>query len=386
VEALRGLGVDVHTFSIHRSDPAHLLAEADRREYERTYALRPISLKTLLSAHLTGLSQRPLSYILSLLRSLARSRGAPRDLLWQLFYFAEAVPLWLRVRAAGMRHVHSHFTHPASDVAMIVAELGDRDGRFSFSFSAHGADMQETDQPRLAEKVRRATRVVCVSDFGRSQLMSLVEPEHWPKIEVVHCGLEPAEFSMAPHDTSGAEPVSVLAVGRLIPIKGHKILLEAAALARRRGLDLRLTIVGDGPLRGYLERAAGRLGIAASVDFPGFVGQDDIGGYYARADVFCLPSLREGVPVVLMEAMASGLPVIASGIMGIPELVEHERAGLLVAPGRADAIADAIARLARDPDSRRRLGEAGRAKIEAEYELHSCTRLMASVLERAGGA
>ncbi len=386
VQALRRLGVEVHTFSIHRSDPAHLLAAADRREYERTYALRPVSVTALISAHVAALAQRPLAYLKTLFRSLARSRGAPRDLVWQLFYFAEAVPLWRQVRAAGLRHVHSHFTHPASDVAMIVAELGDRSGPWRFSFSAHGADMQETDQQRLAQKVRRAAQVVCVSDFGRSQLMSLVEPEHWQKIAVVHCGLEPEQFATSPLARTEDRKLRVLAVGRLISIKGHEILLEAAALVLQSGVDLELTIVGDGPERDTLERSARRLGIAESVDFPGFVGQDDIGDQYARADVFCLPSLREGVPVVLMEAMASGLPVVASGIMGIPELVEHERVGLLVPPGRVDAIADAIARLACDPESRRALGEAGRAKIDGDYELHSCARLMAAALERASRA
>ncbi len=383
VRALRELGIDIDTYSIHRSDPAHLLSEHDREEYGRTYALRPVSARALVTAHLLAFRDRPHTYLRTLLKSLWRGRRDARELAWQLFYFLEAVPIWVEVRRAGLRHVHAHFTNPAGDVAMIVAGLWNEDERSSWSFSAHGADIQETDQTLLAAKIRSAGRVVCVSDYGRSQLMAIVEPEQWPKISVVHCGVDTESFPARRVESRAGRPLRILNVGRLVPVKGQSVLLEAVAKVRQRGLDVAVTIVGDGPLRDSLRDAARHLGVENSVEFTGSVGQDDIAAHYRNADLFCLPSLREGVPVVLMEAMASGVPVIASGIMGIPELVEDGVTGLLVPPGRADALADAIVRLAGDDELYDRLVTDARGRIEAEFEMSGCARQLASVLADA---
>ena len=370
VAGLRARGVDVQTLSIHRSDPKHLLAQDDVAEYERTYSVRPISPIKLLAVHASALSAAPAEYLRTLLRSLSLARGAPRRSLWQLFYFLEAVPVWLVMRQRGLRHLHAHFTSPAADVALLVAELGggERNG-WTWSFSAHGSDIHETDQRLLAEKVRRAARVVCVSDFGRSQLLTLIEEQHWPKVVVVRCGLDRTKCVAPQQRTDDAIPLQLLNVGRMVRLKGQAVLLEAVALLRDRGVPIGLTIVGDGPLRNELQQIVDRLELATIVRLVGYVGQDDIADFYAKADVFCLPSFREGLPVVLLEAMAGGLPVVASGIMGIPELVEPEHNGLLVPPGRADLLAGAIARLAGKPGERRRFGERGRRKVLAEFDL-----------------
>jgi colanic acid/amylovoran biosynthesis glycosyltransferase len=393
VRALRRRGVEVPTYSIHRSDPRHLLAPADREEHARTWALRPLRPSRLLIAHLRALRDHPLRYVSVLSRALARSRGAPRALLWQLFYFAEAVPLWRQIRQGHPDHLHAHFAAPAADVAMIVAQLGDGCGPWSWSFSAHGADIDESDQRLLADKVRSADAVVCVSDFGRSQLMVLVEPEQWAKIHVVRCGVDTRAFRPAspPNGSPGRRepapdgPLRLLAVGRLVAVKGHVILLEASALARAQGTPLTLTLVGDGPLRRSLARVAAQLGLEEQVHFAGALGQHEIALCYHRADVLCLPSLREGIPVVLMEAMACALPVIATRITGIPELVEDERSGLLVAPGRPEALARAIVRLAGDPPLRRRLAHNGRLKVQEEYELARSAAQLQAIFEKVSG-
>jgi glycosyltransferase involved in cell wall biosynthesis len=384
IRALRELGIDVDTFSIHRSDPAHLLADDDRAEYRRTYALRPIDVRSLVAAHMFAFRDRPDTYLRALVKALWRGRRGARDLAWQLFYFLEAVPIWRQIRRAGLPHVHAHFTSPAADVAMVIAELGNGSDGPSWSFSAHGADIQETDQARLTDKIRSAQHVVCVSDYGRSQLMAISDSAQWPKITVVHCGVDTGAFPVRPGERRDGRPVRILNVGRLVAVKAQAVLLEAIALVRRQGVDVKATIVGDGPLRASLPETARALGIEDSVDFPGSVGQDDIAAYYRNADLFCLPSLREGVPVVLMEAMASGVPVIASRIMGIPELVEDEATGLLVAPGRADLLAEAIIRLARDHELCHRLATAGRERIATDYEVRGCARQLASVLADAG--
>ena len=173
----------------------------------------------------------------------------------------------------------------------------------------------------------------------------------------------------------------VLFVGRLLHGKGLPLLFEAIAELRRRGLDVRATIVGDGPAREECEAVAHRLGLSELVDFVGAVGQDDIRRHYQRADVFCLPSFAEGIPVVAMEAMAMELPVVTTRIMGIPELVDDGKDGLLVAPGRADALTDALERLVRSPEDRRRIGRAAREKVRERYDVARSAQRMRAVLE-----
>jgi glycosyltransferase involved in cell wall biosynthesis len=220
----------------------------------------------------------------------------------------------------------------------------------------------------LAAKVERADFVVCISHFGRSQLMALVSEQHWGKISIVHCGVDPTAFSPAPREADG-DATEILCVGRLVPVKGQALVIEAVSALSKRAIDARATIVGAGPTRDRLEALAADLGVSDRIVFTGAVGQDRIRELYAAADVFCLPSFAEGVPVVLMEAMAMEVPVVTSRIMGIPELVEDGVSGLLVTPGDEGELVAALERLARDPAERRRLGVAGREKIVADYAL-----------------
>lgn len=383
VQALRRLGAEIATVSIRRSNPDHLKAGADRREFETTHALLPVGPAQLLRTHLAAFARQPRRYVATLLWALRLDGRSGRGRLWQLFYFAEAVLVWDRLRRDGLSHVHAHFTTPAADVAMIAAQLG---RGWSYSFSAHGTDIQASDPRSLAEKIRNARFVVCVSDFGRSQLMILVDEDQWPKIHVVRCGIDLSEFDGTPDGRESAGPLRILNVGRLHPVKGHPVLLEALALLRDAGVEAQLTIVGDGERRAALDGLAAALGVTDSVTFAGAVGQDEIHAFYERADVFCLPSLGEGIPVVLMEAMAMRLPVVSSRIMGIPELVEDGIGGLLVPPGRPDLVAAALRRLADDPELSGRFAQRAREKVAADYDgsraAQQLAELFASPVER----
>jgi glycosyltransferase involved in cell wall biosynthesis len=271
------------------------------------------------------------------------------------------------MRANGVEHLHAHHGNVGSDVAMIAARLGNRrGGSFSWSYTPHGpTEYADVRGHKLALKTERADATVAISDYARSQLMTLVEPEHWDRIRVVHCGVDPAAYGVA--RTPGDGPLRILNVARMDWRKGQELLVEAVAILRDRGVAVELTIVGDGPARAHVEERARGLGV--EVEFAGAVGQDAMPSFYARADAFCLPSFAEGVPVVLMEAMAGGVPVVATRIAGVPELVEDGAGGLLVPPGRPDALADALERLARDPALRASLAAAGRAKVVAEFDI-----------------
>lgn len=389
VMAVRAAGLAVETISIHRAGDADALSALDRGERARTYALLPLRLRDLLAAHLRALAA-PRAYFRTLARALRGGQPGPRGRLWQLFYFAEGIMVWRHCRRRGVSHLHAHLLNQASDAALIATRFqSERDParRWSWSFTAHGPnEFFEVSRSQLAEKAADADAVVCISDFARSQVMAFAPEARWPRFHVVHCGLDPDRFDPGPEAPAAGEGLRVLYVGRLVPFKGQAILLEALAAIRRRGVDASLTVVGDGPSRAALERRAEELGLAAAVRFDGAVGQDEIGAHYAAADVFCLPSFAEGVPVVLMEAMAMRIAVVTSRVMGIPELIDDGEDGILVAPGRADQLAAALERLARDPELRERLGRRGREKVVAEFDVRESGRRLARIFVAAGTA
>lgn len=286
--------------------------------------------------------------------------------------FAAAIQMWDGLDQRGIRHLHVHFAGSPCHVAALLAAFGNgvrRDGSaWTWSASMHGpVEFADMTGLRLRERVRDALFVVAISDFARSQLLSLLPTNQWDKVRVVRCGIDIASF--APRGASHeAGHLRILYVGTLIPRKGQPVLLEALSALGRHNVEARLTLVGQGPERPALERLAQRLGVSDRVTFTGGLDHDRVREQYVLADVFCLPSFAEGVPVVLMEAMATGLPVVTTRIAGISELVEDGVHGFLARPGRADDLEQALAHLAADPALGRRMGESGRAKVERDHD------------------
>lgn len=378
VLALRRAGADVQTFSVRRVGPEHLLSQDDRDAFATTHALVPPRALSLISAHLAALVRRPAAYLATLRLALSlRARGA-RAALWQVFYFGEAVSMWRECDRRGIRHIHAHHANVASDVALLAARLGGDD--WSWSFTMHGpTELFDVREHRLPQKVERARFVACISDYTRSQLMGLVGSRHRERLHVVHCGLDMSRFDLVERPArSGSH---ILTVGRAVPVKGQALLIEAVARLAARVVQVRLTVVGDGPELPELRALAGRLGVADRVTFAGAVGQDEIRSLYAAADAFVLASFAEGLPVVLMEAMATGLPVVASRITGIPELVGSE-SGVLVTPGRTDELADALERvLTAPPEQRAAMGRAGRERVVDGFDVERTAQQLLELLD-----
>jgi colanic acid/amylovoran biosynthesis glycosyltransferase len=380
VQALRRLGRRVTTASIHRARPEDLQTHADREANATTYALSPPRLRDHLEAHWQALRLRRRSYVSTLASALHSGPTEPAVKARSVLYFCEGVVTWWHSRQSGTRHIHGVFAGPAADAARLAARLGGEG--WTWSFAAHGTDMLQVPRASLAAKIRSASFVTVSSDFGRSQLMMLVGQKHWSKIHVVHCGIDMNEYDGTPHPAA-EDGIDLITVGRLEREKGHALLLEALAILERdRNMRVGLTVVGDGSEMGALREQANRLAIADRVRFLGRVGQDEIRNHYARADAFCLSSLGEGIPVVLMEAMAMRMPVVAPRIMGIPELIEDGVSGLLVSPGRADALADAIATLAARSDQWPAMGQAGRARISERFEIAASARRLDAIFAR----
>jgi len=391
VEALRRLGAAITTFSIRRTHPDRLLSEADRSAAKSTIAILPPSWPRLLRAHLGLILKAPAAYASTLALALRLAPPGLRGRLWQVFYFAEATMLWSECRERGIRHIHVHLANAAADLALLAAHLGtavEPERPWSWSFTMHGpTEFGDLSHYRLAEKLRDARFVVCISDFARSQLMALSEPRDWERLDVVHVGIPVDQFTRSGVRPPGADRDSILYIGRLVPEKGQAVLLEAVALLAARGHLVDVTLAGEGALRGDLEGLAEQLGIAPRVSFLGAVGQDRLRELYEAASIFCLPSFAEGVPVVLMEAMAMELPVVSTRIAGIPELIEDGVGGFLVAPGRPDELAGRLESLLSDPSLRQELGARGREAVLREFDAErSAVQLYELFVERLLGS
>ena len=276
----------------------------------------------------------------------------------------------LRVERRGVAHVHAHWaTHPALGAWVVHRLTG-----LSYSITTHADDLF-VQQTMLAEKARRASFLVAISEYNRRFLIERLGAAA-PRIEVVHCGV--ATKDLRPIAERDGDPFRIACVGRLEEKKGQAILLDACAELVRRGLDLHCDLIGDGRDRIALAARIAELGLGDRVTLHGALPRGPVLAVMAGATVVVLPSVvtatgrRDGVPVALMEAMALARPVVASAVSGIPELVEHERTGLLVAPGNAAALVAALARLLADAGLRRQLGAAGRIRVEQEFDLDRC--------------
>jgi glycosyltransferase involved in cell wall biosynthesis len=385
VRELRRLGADVQTFSVWRSQPEDLLSPVDREEFASTETLLPPRPLTYVRAHLAAAFRNPGAYARSLRRAWDLGASGWRGRALSLTWFAEAAVMWDHCRRRGLNHIHVHLNGTAPAVANLTVALANDLGAepaWSYSMTIHGSkEFYDVVREGLEAKAGGARFVVCISDYTRSQVMAFTDESTWQRQHVVRCGVDPAGYTVRDHGGSGG-PMQVLTVGRLDRMKGMPILLDAIADVVGRGIPVELKVVGDGPSRAILEAQAERLGIRDAVTWVGAVGQDKMPAQYAAADVFCLPSFAEGIPIVLMEAMATGLPVVATRITAIPELVDEEQSGLLVRAGRSDQLADALARLAQDPELRREMGRTARAKIEAEYDLHGSARRLHALFSR----
>jgi glycosyltransferase involved in cell wall biosynthesis len=361
IEALRRLGAEVDTYTIRATPSDQHTGDEEKAAFASTWPVQANAKRP--GVLLRALAAADKKRLFSALKLAIRTRPPGlKAFAYQVFYWLQGAVLAQRLRAAGTQHLHNHFANSSCSTAMLAAEIAG----IPFSVTMHGpAIFFEPHWWRIDVKIARAAFTACISHFCRAQGMIFADQTHWGRMRIVHCGVTPSLYAPAPDHVPGKR---LIFVGRLAAIKGVAVLLEAFARIRQTHPDASLTLVGDGPERKALEATAARLGIADAVDFAGYLSQSQVADRLSRADIFALPSFAEGVPVVLMEAMASRLPVIAPRVAGVPELVEDGVSGFNVSPGDADMLTARIDALLSDPALRASMGEAGRAKVAAEFD------------------
>jgi colanic acid/amylovoran biosynthesis glycosyltransferase len=378
IRTLRALGFDVKVVSIRRPEQnPDSLSREQAGELRTTFSVLGGGVARTLGAHLRTALRKPAAYAGSLCFAIRLGGSDLRRITSHGWYFVEAVTAGDYLTRAGVRHFHTHY---ASTPALIAARL------FGLRFSAtiHGSG--EFDDPagfHMAEKVDQAVFVAAISRFGSSQIMRGSASRHWSKIHVLPLGVD--ADALAPRRRAGRnadEPFRILSVGSLVPAKGYGTLLAAVARLIALGRRVELTVVGEGPERGPLEAAIADLRLDGIVRLAGQRNHDSVIQFYREADAFALSSFAEGVPVVLMEAMAMEVPCVATWIAGIPELIRDGVDGLLAAPADPEALADRLARLMDDPALRERLADSARRRVLESYDLRRNSACLAEMFRR----
>ncbi len=392
MRALESLGAEVEVFPLLREPPGPRHPEAKR--YESRAHFLPWLSGSVLAANWRRFAKDPGKYLGTWWHGVKGTCGSPKFLLGALACYPKCVVFAERAEQLGVDHIHAHFaSHPALAALFIHRLTG-----IPFSFTAHGSDLH-VDRHMLRAKVADAAFVVAVSSYNRDLILQECSGHYSDKVKVVHCGADPSVF-WAPAGAHGngkgngngslprgRTPVLRIAcVASLEEVKGHRFLLQACRILADQNVDVLLELAGDGSLRADLERRIRDLSLDDRVRLRGSVPRGEVTEILARSDVAVLASYptpsgrREGIPVALMEAMMSGLPVVASALSGIPELVDDGRTGYLVPPGDPWLLADRLAMLARSPEQRASMGAAARAKVLSDFDLTAgAQRLLACI-------
>jgi len=377
--AMKKEGVQIEVYPLLREHAEVMHPEAV--SFVEAAHFQPFISLSIIRANLYFLWRKPLEYLRTLWTLLRANWGSFRFFIGVLGIFPKSVLFAYQMQVENVNHIHAHFaSHPAA-AGFIIHRLAG----ISYSFTAHGSDLHR-DRHMLYEKVTDAAFVVAISNYNKEMIISECQGNYRDKVTVIHCGVDTEVFRFrsgeTPHE-KGENPFMILCVGTLHEVKGQAYLIEACRKLHESGIDFECHFVGDGPDKSTLTELAAQAGISKKMNFHGLQKQERIVQLLQDADVLAAPSVptsdgrREGIPVVLIEAMSSGVPIIASNISGIPELVLDEDTGLLVPPRDAAALANALERYYRDPVMRKRLGRSGREKVVREFDLYRNAAMLA---------
>lgn len=376
VEELRRLGWTVHTFSIRRSDEGEVVSEEILREQRGTDYILEHGPLALLAAFLRVSIRSPRRMARAIRQASALRWPGVRSWLWHWIYLVEAAYLAERLVERRVALLHNHIAMNSATVAALASTLSG----VPFSMTVHGLELLSAEQSALGRKIEASATTVCISSFGRAQCMMFAPPWTWQKLHVVRCGLDRSFLDAKSPPVP--DVARLVCIGRLSPEKGQLLLVDALASLRDRGIGVEIVFVGGGPMREELDRRARDLGVEGLIHCAGWQSSAEVRRWIEKSRAVVLPSFSEGIPVVLMEAMAMGRPVIATEVGGVPELVRSGENGWLVPAGSVDDLAVALeAALLAPVEVLERMGAQGRTRVLERHDLSTEVATLARLIE-----
>ena len=362
IRALEALNVTVIRYALRSAE--NLVDVEDRAEEKQTRHVLKAGIGEILRCLFAAVLSRPVVLLRTLWLAIKIGRRSDRGILRHLAYVIEAVVLADWCRSDQTQHIHAHFGTNSAAIAMLASKLSE----IPYSFTAHGSEeFEKAPLLSLDVKLHNAAFAVCVSSYGRSQLMRWSLPDQWKKIALVHCGVDAPFLDVEPTKPSSAQ--RFVCVGRLCEHKAQLVLVSAARRLRDTGAKFEIVLVGDGPMRPLIEEAIQENGLSNQISITGWVSGERVKTEITAARALVLPSFSENMPVVIMEAMALGRPVISTYIAGIPELVQHHENGWLVPASDEIALAQVMGEaLAAPAEKLAAMGAAGRARIIESHD------------------
>jgi len=376
IAGLEANDIPVARFSIRTCAP-ELVDQADKQELEKTQAILGIGIAGLLFALLRVAITKPIAFLTAFGLTIKVGWKSERGILRNFAYLAEACVLLGWCSDSEIAHIHAHFGTNSTTVAMLCQVLGGP----PYSFTVHGPEeFDKVQMIALSEKINRAAFVVAVSSFGKSQLCRWCNYEHWSKIHVIHCGVDET-FLTQSHVPVPNDP-RLVCVGRLGEQKGHMLLLEAVRQLATEGLNFKLVLVGDGPLRSNIETEIAKFNLHDYIEITGWASSTEVRQQMIASRALVLPSFAEGLPVVIMEALALVRPVISTYVAGIPELVEPGVCGWLVPAGSLEPLTAAMKSALTSPvEKLETMGKTGAERVASQHNALTEAKKLAALFQ-----
>ena len=363
MRALEALGESVIRYALWTADE-NILDPEDKVEQQQTKYILKAGVAEFLRCVVRAVIKHPGRIVRAVQLAMKIGWRSERGMLRHFAYVIEAIVLANWCRRDGVQHIHAHFGTNSAAIAMLASQLSG----IAYSFTAHGSEeFEKAPLLSLDVKVRNAAFVVAVSSFGRSQLMRWLPSSQWEKIALVHCGLNQQFLNIQPSQPPQAP--RLVCVGRLGEHKGQLLLVAAARRLHDAGIKFTVVLVGDGPMRPLIEEAIRQNRLADYISITGWVTGEQVQAEIIGCRALVLPSFSENMPIVIMEALALGRPVISTYVAGIPELVQAGKSGWLVPASDEVALAQAMNEaLTASVDRLATMGLAGRAYVSEHHD------------------
>lgn len=350
----------------------------DQAERDRTRHVLRGGLVASILPTIATLLRSPVRFMEAVRLAAHMSHDSERPIAYHLIYIMEACRILEWVREFGAEWIHVHFGDNSTEIVMLARVLGGP----PYSFTAHGPNEFQRNWG-LDQKVRNSEFAVAISSYGRSQLYLRCAPRDWPKVKIIHCGLENSFYDVP------AAPIpatsTIICVGRLCAAKGQRLLLDAVGRLVAVGVSIKLVLAGDGPMRTELEQRIAQLGLGAHVRITGWISGEQVRSEILAARALILPSFAEGLPVVLMEAMALRRPVLSTYIAGISELVRPGEDGWLFPAGSVEAIERALRECLSMPEAElQRMGNSGFERVMSRHNIDFEVSKLAALFRASG--